>query len=172
MLENILNEIPYKKITVPPKIQLLGAGEKAQYIYYVHSGCIRLSYNSNGKDITCQFFFEGNYVISIESFIKSAPSEYSIESVLPSVLYVIKGEDIKKWLQNNPQQMDCVLDIAFERMIHYSKLFLSRIKESPQERYNSLVKEHPEIVKQIPQHYIATYLGISPVSLSRIRSRK
>ena len=51
MLENILNEIPYKKITVPSKIQLLGAGEKAQYIYYVHSGCILLSYNSNGVPI-------------------------------------------------------------------------------------------------------------------------
>ena len=172
MFEDILKEIPYQKITVPSKTQLLGAGEKAKDIYYVHSGCVRLSYNSNGKDITCQFFFEGSYVISIESFINSSPSEYAIESILPSVLYVIKGEDIKKWLQDNPQQMDCVLEIAFERMIHYSKLFLSRIKESPQERYKSLVEEHPEIVKRIPQHYIATYLGISPVSLSRIRGRK
>ena len=172
MFEDILKEIPYQKITVPSKTQLLGAGEKAKDIYYVHSGCVQLSYNSNGKDITCQFFFEGSYVISIESFINSSPSEYAIESILPSVLYVIKGEDIKKWLQDNPQQMDCVLEIAFERMIHYSKLFLSRIKESPQERYKSLVEEHPEIVKQIPQHYIATYLGISPVSLSRIRGRK
>ena len=46
------------------------------------------------------------------------------------------------------------------------------IKETPQQRYKALVKEHPEIITQIPQHYIATYLGISPVSLSRIRGRK
>ena len=62
--------------------------------------------------------------------------------------------------------------IALDRMIHYSELFLSRIKETPQQRYEALVKEHPEIITQIPQHYIATYLGISPVSLSRIRGRK
>jgi CRP-like cAMP-binding protein len=51
------------------------------------------------------------------------------------------------------------------------RLFLSRIKDSPRERYEELLREHPEIVRRIPQHYIASYLGITPVSLSRIRNR-
>ncbi|HPI20504.1 MAG TPA: Crp/Fnr family transcriptional regulator, partial [Candidatus Kapabacteria bacterium] len=60
----------------------------------------------------------------------------------------------------------------FQRFRNYANLFLSRIKDSPQERYEELIKNHPEILQRIPQHYIASYLGITPVSLSRIRNRK
>jgi CRP-like cAMP-binding protein len=61
--------------------------------------------------------------------------------------------------------------VLIQRMAHYARLFLSRIKDSPQERYQALLREQPEIVRRIPQHYIASYLGITPVSLSRIRGR-
>ena len=171
-LNHILTEIPHETITIPAKTILLEEGNVANKIYFVHTGCIRQWHNTNGKDITCQFFFENSPVACIESFIKSSPSEYTLETILQSELYVIKRDDIKEWLHNNPQQTNSILEFAIERMLCYSKLFLSRIKESPQERYESLVREHPEIVAQIPQHYIATYLGISPVSLSRIRNRK
>lgn len=63
------------------------------------------------------------------------------------------------------------MSFAMERLSSYQKLFLSRIKDTPQERYEALLTDHPEIVSQIPQHYIASYLGITPVSLSRIRGR-
>lgn len=60
-----------------------------------------------------------------------------------------------------------VFDVASK----YVNLFLSRIKDTPQQRYEKLLMEQPEIVAQIPQHYIASYLGITAVSLSRIRAR-
>ncbi len=59
-----------------------------------------------------------------------------------------------------------------ERFHVYQQLFLSRIKNTPQQRYEELLKEYPGIVQRVPQHYIASYLGITPVSLSRIRSRR
>ena len=108
----------------------------------------------------------------INSLINAVPSEYTLETVLPSEVYVIKGEDIKAAIQSHPERMGEMVKFSIERMVCYSKLFLSRIKETPQERYESLVREHPEIIEQIPQHYIASYLGITPVSLSRIRNRK
>jgi len=61
---------------------------------------------------------------------------------------------------------------TFQRLVFYQKLFLSRIKDNPQKRYEDLLKQRPEIVQRIPQHYIASYLGITPVSLSRIRNRR
>jgi hypothetical protein len=57
-------------------------------------------------------------------------------------------------------------------MIFYQKLFLSRIKDNPQKRYEDLLEHYPQILQRVPQHYIASYLGITPVSLSRIRNRK
>ena len=141
MLKSLLAEVPYETISVPVKTILLEAGKIAQKVFFVRSGCIRQWYNANGKDITCQFFFENSPIACIESFIKSQPSEYTLETVLPSEIYVIRGEDIQKWVQNNPEQMAEITKIAFERMIYYSKLFLSRIKETPQQRYEALVKK-------------------------------
>lgn len=167
MLKSLLAEVPYETISVPVKTILLEAGKIAQKVFFVRSGCIRQWYNANGKDITCQFFFENSPIACIESFIKSQPSEYTLETVLPSEIYVIRGEDIQKWVQNNPEQMAEITKIAFERMIYYSKLFLSRIKETPQQRYEALVKEHPEIITQIPQHYIATAESTSKCNITK-----
>jgi predicted choloylglycine hydrolase len=71
-----------------------------------------------------------------------------------------------------PQLKEGFQEILFQRFRNYAQLFLSRIKDSPQERYRDLLTNHPEIIKRIPQHYIASYLGITPISLSRIRNRK
>ena len=59
----------------------------------------------------------------------------------------------------------------YQRLEHYISLFLSRIRDTPQQRYWDLVADHPEIVRRVPQHYIASYLGITAVSLSRIRNK-
>ena len=172
MFNQLVTTIPHEILSVPAKTVLMKAGTTASKVFLVRTGCVRQWYNADGKDITCQFFFKGSPVACIESLINAAPSEYTLETVLPSEIYVIKGEDIKAAIQGNPELMSDFLKFSIERMVCYSKLFLSRIKETPQERYESLVKEHPVIVAQIPQHYIASYLGITPVSLSRIRNRK
>ena len=78
MLKSLLAEVPYETISVPVKTILLEAGKIAQKVFFVHSGCIRQWYNANGKDITCQFFFENSPIACIESFIKSQPSEYTL----------------------------------------------------------------------------------------------
>ena len=74
--------------------------------------------------------------------------------------------------QSYPEIKDGFQDILFQRFRNYAQLFLSRIKDTPGERYEELLKNHPEIIKRVPQHYIASYLGITPISLSRIRNRK
>ncbi|GAA4178282.1 hypothetical protein [Sphingobacterium ginsenosidimutans] len=63
-------------------------------------------------------------------------------------------------------------DLTLDRLLFYQKLFLLRIKDKPQKRYEELLKQRPEVLQRIPQHYIASYLGITPVSLSRIRNRR
>ena len=75
-------------------------------------------------------------------------------------------------LSTYPELKDKFQSFIFQRFSNYARLFLSRIKDTPQERYEDLVKNQPNIIKRIPQHYIASYLGITPVSLSRIRNRK
>jgi CRP-like cAMP-binding protein len=157
---------------IPSKAILLNEGEIANQVHFIKKGCIREWFNKDGKDITFQFFFEGQAIASLDSFINNQPSKFTIESIEPSTLFSLSKENFEQFYRVFPEFKDGFQEFIFQRFTNYSQLFLSRIKDSPQERYEDLIKNHPEIIKRIPQHYIASYLGITPISLSRIRNRK
>lgn len=162
----------FKQQSVAARTILLREGEISRKAYYIEKGCVRLWFNNNGKDVTFQFFFEGEGVSSIESFRTRQPSLFTIETIEPCILHTITQKDFQSILDNSPAIRKQVEEYNFRRLILYQKLFLSRIKNTPQQRYEELLKSYPKILQRIPQHYIASYLGITPVSLSRIRNRK
>ncbi|HLO59548.1 MAG TPA: Crp/Fnr family transcriptional regulator [Bacteroidales bacterium] len=165
-------EDSFVEISIPSKTVLLHDGEISHHIFCIKKGCLRQWFNKDGKDITLQFFFENQPVASIDSFLNNEPSLFTIESIEPSVIVLISRETFKKINEVFPEVRDGFNEYLFQRFRNYAQLFLSRIKDSPKERYEDLVKNHPEIIKRVPQHYIASYLGITPISLSRIRNRK
>src|SRR5688500_8294342 len=79
----------FKREEIPAKKILLREGEIARKVYFIEKGCFRLSFNNNGKDITFQFFFEGEGISSAESFRYNQPSLYSIESLETSVVQTL-----------------------------------------------------------------------------------
>lgn len=160
-----------KEINVPAKTTLLQEGEVSKNAYFIKKGCLRIWFNNNGKDVTFQFFFENQGVSSIESFKSGQPSLFSIESIEPSTLLVISKSNLELMVKEIPGYQAFMQEHIFQRLNHYSKLFLSHIKNNPQERYLELLAESPHIIQRVPQHYIASYLGITPVSLSRIRNK-
>ena len=93
---------------------------------------------------------------------------YQVFSIL-KVLSLVNFENI---LLESPSLKKEVEELLFQRLFFYQRLFLSRIKNSPEQRYQELLKEYPEVLLRVPQHYIASYLGITSVSLSRIRNRR
>ena len=97
---------------------------------------------------------------------------YTIESIEPSTLFSLSKDNFKQLQRLFPDFKEGLQEFMFQRFRNYSHLFLSRIKDTPMERYEDLINNHPEIIKRVPQHYIASYLGITPISLSRIRNRK
>jgi CRP-like cAMP-binding protein len=160
----LLNEV-----TVPSKTILIREGEIIRNIYFVKKGCLRLWFNNEGNDITCQFFFEDNVV---SGFLDEEKSMFTLESIENSTIVMLKKNDFEDLLNEIPELKDEFLKYIMKRLAFYSKLFILRIKDSPARRYDQLLKDYPEILARVPQHYIATYLGITPVSLSRIRNRK
>jgi CRP-like cAMP-binding protein len=162
----------YKEITVPAKTVLLREGEISRQAFLIRKGCLRLSFNDNGKDITFQFFFEGLGVSSFESFRNGKPSLFGIESLEPCNLLVISKKDHDQLIAEAPGYKELLEEALYQRLEHYTRLFLSRIRDSPRKRYEDLLKEQPQIIRRVSQHYIASYLGITPVSLSRIRNKR
>ena len=82
-----------KQLTIPPKTILLEEGKVADKLYLVRKGCLRLFFYNEGKDITFQFFFEGNFVASFDSLYKRTPSLFYLESIEPTELAAIRRED-------------------------------------------------------------------------------
>ncbi len=157
---------------IPARTELLKVGEVSTQIHFIKKGCLRMWFNADGKDITFQFFFEGQPVASIDSFLSQQPSLFSLESIEPTTLFSINKDNLERLYELYPSLKEGFYQLIFQRFRNYGQLFLSRIKDTPQERYKDLLTNHPEIIRRIPQHYIASYLGITPISLSRIRNRK
>lgn len=164
----------FNHIEVPAKTVLIEEGEISKKLFIIEKGCIRVWFNNNGKDLTSQFFFENQSVASIESFMKQFPSPVVVETIEPSVLWWISKKDVDKILEEIkeiPELRDRLINMLFQRTFDYMKHFFSFIKDSPTQRYLDLIKEKPQIVQRVPQHYIASYLGVSTVHLSRIKSK-
>jgi CRP-like cAMP-binding protein len=162
----------FKRKEIPARTILLKEGKVSERMFYIEKGCIRLWFNKDGKDITFQFFFEGEGVSSAESFRSNEPSLFSIETIEPCTVHILDKKDYAIMIDESPLIRHELEDQIFQRLMYYQKLFLSRIKNSPEERYKELLKQSPHILQRVPQHYIASFLGITSVSLSRIRNRK
>ncbi|SJN43713.1 Crp/Fnr family transcriptional regulator [Sphingobacterium sp. JB170] len=162
----------FKRIEVPAKTILLQEGEISRTMFFIEKGCLRTWLNNDGIDITTQFFFEGDKVSSIESFITNQPSLYGIESLESCILQTISQKDFQNDLAHLPEIKEEMQKHLFSRFLSSQKTFYSYLKNNPQKRYEELLREHPHIIQRIPQHYIASYLGITAVSLSRIRNRR
>lgn len=164
----------FTRMETPAKTILLREGEISKKVFFIGQGCIRAWFNNDGKDITFQFFFENSTVASIESFRKNIPSLITLETIEPCVLWWVHKKDLETILtdvKTIPVMQDLFINTVFERTFDYMKHFLSFIKDTPQQRYLNLINEKPQIIQRVPQHYIASYLGITTVHLSRIKNK-
>lgn len=150
---------------------LLAEGEVASEIFIVVQGGLRLWHNANGRDITLQFFFENQPVASFESFYLGQPSTFAITSFEESQLLTLSKSDFNHIRQAYPEMDAAMTDWVCRRFITYSTIFFNQLQYAPVERYRQLVADSPEILDRVPLHLVASYLGITPVSLSRIRTR-
>lgn len=164
----------FTRIKVPAKTILLQEGDIANKLFLIEKGCVRVWHNDDGKDITGQFFFENSSVASIESLKKDIPSPVSIETIEPCTIWWIEKRDLNKIIaeiKQEPRLLDLFIDAVFERTFEYIKHVATFIRDTPEQRYLKLLKERPYVIQRIPQHYIASYLGISSVHLSRIKNK-
>ena len=168
-IKNILENFDTKFIK--KKTTILATGAISKEIYLILSGCMRLFYEKDGEEISAYFFTEGMFAGSYESFISQQPARHTIEALEDCEVLSIQYENWQELLLTVPRMNEFVRKILEVVFISLHQLFTSQILESPEERYLNLMKYKPGLMKRIPQHHIATFLGITPVSLSRIRNR-
>lgn len=163
---NILREKKLKR-----KEQLIRQGDVCDFAVFIFSGCLRYYYIQNGEECTGQFFFENGWYSDYQSYLSGQPSIQNIEALENCVLYSFSRKDLEKLFIDFP---------VFERfgrlMAERAVVGLSKKNEilsiyTHEERYLNLIAERPKVVERVALKYIASYLGMKPESLSRIRKR-
>lgn len=163
-----------KRIEIPARTVLLEEGKISQNYLFIDKGCVRLFFNNNGEDKTVQFFFEHEGLTSFDSFINNVPSMFTIESIEASVIYVMPKKyvmQLMEELSHEPDFIKTLIQMSGLRQIHYINEFVSSIRDTPEQRYRNLLKERPHIILRVPQNYIASYLGVTSVHMSRIKNK-
>ncbi len=158
-------------VEVPARTVLIGEGDAAQHLYFITKGAIRVWLNNEGKDVTLQFFFEGDGATSLESFLYNEPSPFSIETIEHTTLSVLPRATFDEWMAADAAFKDWFYGTAVHKQLQHTKRLLSLITRTPAQRYEDVLTLNPELLQRIPQQYIASYLGITAESLSRIRGR-
>jgi CRP-like cAMP-binding protein len=168
--EKLLDEIIVKDIR--SGTTLLAEGDIATKLFLVINGCLRTYFiKESGIEITSQFFIEGQMVSSFESAMTGAPSRQYIDAVEDSIIGFIQITNFKKMISESGPGMYHFNKYLISRLIFYMNHHASFILDNPEKRYKKLLQDNPALVSRLPQQYIASYLGITPVSLSRIRTR-
>lgn len=157
--------------TLPAHTTILNEGEISTSLFLIVQGSLRMWHNNENQEITLQFFFENQPVASFESFYLSQPSDSSIETLEETKLLVLSKNNFDQIQKNYPAFVDSLNRWLCERFIEYRKRVYSQLQTTPTGRYQALLADNPEVIERVPMHEIATYLGITPVSLSRIRTR-
>lgn len=150
------------------------AGKVCDEVGFILEGSVRFYYSKDGEEITNYFCLENEMISSYKSFLTGNPGIMFIEALENSTLILFSKTGLEKLIA------DTRINYKIERfgrlvaeyyLICYDDRVAGFITKSPEERYLQLLKDQRHVVKRIPQHYIANYLGITPVSLSRIRRR-
>lgn len=165
-LEKVIQEVSLEKNDF-----LLKEGEVCKTIALIESGSMRLFYNSHGKESCNDFFFENSVVLSFASFLSQLPSRVNIAAIEPCKLLIIQYADIFNLIRKYTHLKHFAELVLNEHLVKTEKREASLLSDAPIDRFKKLMEEHPKIFKRIPLHYVASYLSISPETLSRYRTK-
>ena len=160
-------------ILVPMKFQkgdtILEEGKVCRALYFVEKGMVRQYYYKNKKDVTEHFSFEGRIVFCIESFLKQEPSRLIVEALETTTLYAIPYDGLHTLMVRN-QEIEMLYRKILEHIAISSQEHAdSQRFENAAERYDRLLREKPEIILRAPMVHIASFLQMTPETLSRVR---
>lgn len=162
----------WKQWSTPKDFNLLKESTVSDYIYFIEKGVARIYYYKNGKEITEWLALDEQFFLSITSFFQRTPSHLNIHTIEPSVVYGIHHDDFMN-LADKYHDVERLLRKMVTASLILSQVRMDSIQfESAQQRYEKLMQNTPQIIQRVPLTYIASFLGITLETLSRIRSAR
>ena len=159
-------------VTIQKNKYLQPIGHTCKTIYFIKQGVARIYYFKDGIDITESFFFENSIIARVESLFTGKPSRKAIQILEDAEIVAINASQLFKLYDSFPE-----IERLFRKIFEAAYVdTVNRIEgiqfHSAEERYNALLSEAPNVLMRVPLKYVASYLGITQVSLSRIRGHR
>lgn len=171
-LESKEELLPYISIKNLNKEELLlKHGHVCKHIYYVHKGFIRIFYYKEGKEVTEWLTGENHFFFSIESFFENTPSRLIIEALEDSEIIQLSKKGLDTLRKQNLEVANLMIEWISGSLVLSQKRMNSIQFETAKQRYDHVLKQQPEMLNKVPLQYIASFLGITQETLSRIRSK-
>ena len=169
--ENIESVISYFEVKeLPAGVDFLTLGKISNEIGFIDSGVVRTyTVNEAGEEVTRYFFRENQFIVDLESYYSRKPTTYPLQAVIASRIICVKRQDWEKLTEKIPQLFILTKSLS-------EALLLNKLKDNDflnfgtaTDKYREFIKRYPDLALYVPQQYIASYLKITPQSLSRIR---
>ncbi len=161
----------YEKIELKKGEALISAGQVVTHFYYLDSGCIYYYKMQEGEIKVLEFYTDDVFFTDLPAYVKGAPSRYFLRATEDTTVYAIKKIDTEKSFDDSHQLERfgrLSMQEAFIKLYSRVERLNSRTNE---ERYLRLLEKRPNLLQRVPQYLIASYLGLTPVGLSKIRKR-
>jgi CRP-like cAMP-binding protein len=151
---------------------LLQEGDICKCVAFVERGALRLyKVNEDGTEHIVQFAFEGRFMTDLYSFLTNEPSIYNIDAIEDSELVLISKSASDELHKRSTKYLEYILFETSEFYIDLERRLTYTISLTIDERFKDLITNYPDIIQRLPQHMIASYMGLTPETLSRIRKR-
>lgn len=165
ILEDVLVPMKFSKGQM-----ILNEGEVCKYLYYIDKGLVRQFYFKNGKEVTEHLSVEGSIVMCIESLFKEEPTRLQAEAIEPVHIYALPKKKLEEVALHNVNIQLLYRKILEESLIN-SQIHADLVRfETAKDRYQKMCKLSPQVTLRAPLVYIASYLQMTPETLSRVRS--
>ncbi len=162
----------FEHVTLKKNQVLLEEGQPCTSIFLVESGVLRNYYNNDGLDVNLSFTFENQFVTNFEAYINREPSKIIIQAIEKSEVWIIKSREFSKEKGSFANLSTLIRRIAIRVLLATEEHHNMMMINSPADRYRYLLEKKPGLIQRISLTHLASYIGITRETLSRIRSNK
>lgn len=158
------------EVTYPKGTRILEAGKIERTVFFVSRGIVRAYVEAKGREVTFWIGTEGTTVVSLKSYVDNERGYETVECVEDTVLYLLRREMLEKLFREDIHIANWGWKFAEAEFLRAEEKFIPLLFTTASERYEALAKSRPDLLRRIPLACLASYLGVTPVSLSRIRA--
>ncbi|WP_312764693.1 Crp/Fnr family transcriptional regulator [Epilithonimonas sp.] len=169
MLEFLQNELFWETKIFKRNEFLKTSGTIDTNVYFVEEGSVRIFIEDEDEERIIRFGYQGNIIVSLDSFLSGKPSEFCIQAIKASTVKVSSKKDFYEFINSNNENLKLWNSILEDLVLQQIEREKDLLYSSPKIRYEGVLKRSPKLFQEIPNKYIANYLRMSPETLSRLK---